>query len=326
MSRKFKSALLLAMKIGLGTTIAIIIATMFKLINPTAAGTITLLTLLTTKKGTVKLIIARFLTYFITLGLCIIAFNIIPDIWIAFTIVMFLIVIIATIASIQNTISVNALITIHFLTSLDFSIEFICNEFYLLVIGVIVAFILNLIHDYKGYEQELNDSIVYTEDKIQYLLKQIIYYIHHSETPTPVWTQIEQLEQKIQQFLIKAVEYKENTFSSHPQYYIDYFEMREFQCEILEMLHYEIRKIRTMPKHAHIVSEYIEYLIPFVTKRDDPQEQLEKLFEIINEIKTQQLPTTHEEFESYAILYHILMDLEDFVLRKQHFIQKRTKI
>lgn len=326
MRNKLKSALLLGMKIGLGTTAAIIIAKLFNLINPTAAGTITLLTLLTTKKGTIKLIIARFITYFITLGLCILAFNILPGTWLAFTLVMCLIVVIATMTSVQNTISVNALITIHFLTSLDFSIDFICNEFYLLIIGVTVAFILNHIQDYKGYEQELNDSIVYTEAKIQYLLKQIVYYINHSEHPTPVWIQIDQLEQKIQQFLIKAVEYKENTFSSHPQYYIDYFEMREFQCEILEMLHYEIRKIRTMPTHAHILSEYIEYLIPYVTSREDPQEQLDKLFEIINEIKNQPLPKTHEEFESNAILYHILMDLEDFVLRKQNFIQKRTEI
>ena len=33
------------------------------------------------------------------------------------------------------------------------------------------------------------------------------------------------------------------------------------------------------------------------------------------------LPATREEFENRAILYHILMDLEDFLLRKKKFVQ-----
>ena len=68
MNYKYRHIILRSIKIGVGTTLAIIIAGFFKLDYPTAAGTITLLTLLTTKKETVKLIINRFITFSILHG------------------------------------------------------------------------------------------------------------------------------------------------------------------------------------------------------------------------------------------------------------------
>lgn len=43
--------------------------------------------------------------------------------------------------------------------------------------------------------------------------------------------------------------------------------MRALQCDILHMLHYKIRKIREMPKEAHELANYIEYLIPFIHEK-----------------------------------------------------------
>ena len=53
MKRETKRVLILSLKIGVGSAIAIILAYFFKLDNPTSAGTIALLSLLTTKWGTV---------------------------------------------------------------------------------------------------------------------------------------------------------------------------------------------------------------------------------------------------------------------------------
>ena len=56
----------------------------------------------------------------------------------------------------QNTLSVNAMIAVHYLSYLDFSVHFMMNEFYLILIGAIIAFLLNLVHDYSGEEEYLN--------------------------------------------------------------------------------------------------------------------------------------------------------------------------
>ena len=67
MKRDTKRVLILSLKIGVGSAVAIILAYFFKLDNPTSAGTIALLSLLTTKWGTVKLVLRRISTFFVTI-------------------------------------------------------------------------------------------------------------------------------------------------------------------------------------------------------------------------------------------------------------------
>jgi len=47
---------------------------------------------------------------------------------------------------------------------------------------------------------------------------------------------------------------------------------------------------------------------------------LERLYSILAHMKEQELPKSRDEFESRAILYHVLMDMEDFLLIKKRFV------
>ena len=109
-----------------------------------------------------------------------------------------------------------------------------------------------------------------------------------------VWDRIIAFEGRMHEFIKAAYDYQDNTFHSHPGYYIDYFEMRLAQLQVLHNLHYEIKKIRKMPKQA--------------------------LEEISEQMKQEELPKTREEFEGRALLYHILMDLEEFLVYKKRFV------
>ena len=106
--------------------------------------------------------------------------------------------------------------------------------------------------------------------------------------------------------------------------------MRLNQCQVLHNLHYEMKKMRTMPKQAKIIAEYMIYLMDYVVELNVPASQIEKLNEIFLCMKQEQLPTTRDEFESRALLYHILMDLEEFLVFKQRFVnalnEKQRKV
>lgn len=325
MKRKTKKALLLSTKIGFGTAFAIAIANWLSLSSPTSAGTITLLTLLTTKRNTLKLSFERLLTFGITTIFAFILFHMIPSAWCAFGLLIFFQVLMTELCNWKWTLSVNAMIAIHYLMEQDFSWAFIMNELYLLLIGIVIAIILNMIQTYTKDELDLYEEMHFCENRIQELLKEIVVYIKNPDMSSPVWGELSELEQKIHEFLVHAIEYQENIYVSHPQYFVDYFEMREFQCEVLHMLHYEIRKIRNMPTQAHIVSDYIEYLIPFIETSNHPQPQLDKLQQLLDDLRVQELPKGREEFESRAILYHILMDIEDFLLRKKNFLESLSE-
>lgn len=320
MNRKQKKILILSSKIGFGSAIAILFAYMFSLDNPTSAGTIALLSLLTTKWGTIKLIFRRITTFLLTIALCFIFFPLLPSKWIAFGLILAILVAHCEFRSVQNTLSVNAMIAVHYLTSLDFSFHFFLNEFYLILIGALIAFVLNLFHDYAGDEKQLKNDILYVEEKLQRLLKEIVGYIHSDVRGTLIWKELETLENELEIFIGHAIEYQDNTFTSLPAYYIHYFEMRQFQCKILHMLHYEMRKLRGMPDSVKVVSDYLEYLIPYIREKQDPKAQLEYLDQTLASLKKEYVPSSMSDFEAQAVVYHILMDLEDFVLAKKRFI------
>lgn len=323
--KKYRHILLKGFKIAIGTVLAIVIAELLDLQFPTSAGTVALLTLLTTKKGTVKLIVQRLLTFMMTVLCSLILFQRVPVPMLAFTLVMVIVATAVIAFKAEATLSINALIAIHFLTEMDFSREFILNEFLLVLIGVVIAFLLNLIHHYAVYEDELDDAIRQVDSQIQSLLKDIVEYIRHPESHSSSWGELGKLEKMIQDKMKVALEYDENVFGNHSEYYVNFFEVREFQCEILHMLHYEIRKIRTMPEQAHALADYLEYVIPHIHESNDPEPQLDALHDLLKGMQMKELPATHDEFESRAILYHILMDFEDFLMKKKRFVEQLDK-
>ena len=97
--------------------------------------------------------------------------------------------------------------------------------------------------------------------------------------------------------------------------------MRLSQCRILHSLQDQMRRIRTVPEQARLVSDYILYLTGYVVEMNVPQKQLLRLQEIFRDMEQADLPRTREEFEGRAILYHILMDLEEFLHAKQRFVE-----
>lgn len=351
--RHMRKTLLLAVKIAVGSSAAIYIAQCLGLEYAISAGTITLLTLMTTKWETVKLSAFRLVTFAVTIFLAEIIFTYSNSVWIGYGVFIFCVVLFAEVLGWRATISVNSVIGAHLLTSHDFGMDSVRNEFLLVFIGIVIALILNLFYNNQRHRQDIISNMRYTEQQLQMILRKCAAYLCTDErenaaargvgqtasdaaspenalqsaspdieqTETKVWDDIIRMEKELQGFIQEAYEYQDNTFHSHPVYYIDYFEMRSSQCHVLHNLHYEVKKIRSIPKQAKVVAEFMLYIVDYVVERNIPSEQLEKLEEIFQDMKKEELPKSREEFENRAILYHILMDMEDFLIYKQRFVK-----
>ena len=309
-----------ALKIAIGSSLAIYIANLCGLKYSLAAGSVALLTMVTTKWKTVKLSVARVVTFIISVLMALIIFSAVESEWMAYGIYVFFVVIIAEMLGWGATISVNALIGMHFLEVRDFEFDFIANEFMLVLIGITMALVLNLFYDYGSQRKALVENMRYTEERLQMILGEISAYLANKEMQRNVWDDICALEKEVQGFIQDAYEYQDNTFQSHPGYYIDYFEMRMKQCNVIHNLHYEMKKIRHMPDEAMIISSYVFDMLVCVKEHTVPTAQLDELHELFAIIRNNSLPKTREEFESRAMLYHILMDLEEFLVFKRRFV------
>ena len=319
---KYRKALMLAVKIGLGSSIAIFIAQTLNLEYAVSAGTVTLLTLMTSKWETIKLSVARLVTFITTVLMAWIIFPHISSMWIASGVLVTLEVFIAEMFGWRSTVSVNAVVVVHLLTSQDFSAAAIWNEFLLVLIGVVLAMILNLFHGNVFHRRKIVSDMRDTENRLQSILRDLAADLSGAGTRRDVWDGINELEERIRSYIKSASEYQENTFQSHPEYYIFYFEMRYEQCRILHNLNDEMVRIRSMPAQAVIIADYLLYLAEFVIEINHPTLQIARLEEIFGEMRGGEPPRTSDEFEDRALMYHILMDIQDFLARKSDFVQK----
>ncbi len=322
---KWKKALILAGKIAIGSSLAIYTADFLKLEYASAAGIITLLTLVTTKKGTLKLSMHRLLSFMVVEMLTFVTFAPIQSEWIAYGLFVFLVVLICEMMGWRATISTNAVIGTHFLLAEKFTPAFLMNEFLLVVIGITFAFLLNLFQDNHGQKGYFVKNIPLIEARMQDVLKEVADYLDNrfpEETEKIVWTDVSALRNRLIELLGEAWEYEENNFKEGGGYYADYFEMRLDQCRTLLHLHDAMRKIKTIPRQAKVIENYIRYLSAYVTEINVPALQLKYLDDIFAGMKKEPMPVTREEFENRALLYHILMDLEEFLHVKERFIEK----
>lgn len=316
-----KKILVQAAKIGIGSSVAIIIASFLGLEQISAAGTIALLTLMTTKWGSVWLSLYRVLSYWITVIIAWTVFTWVDDGWIGYGVFLFVTVIVAELLNWRSTISVNSVIGVHFLLG-DFTAGFIWNEFMLVLIGIVIALILNLFNDNFNRKKHMIADMRYTERTLQMVLEELAMYLFNTRMQRNVWEDLKGLENDLHKFIREACEYQDNTFYSHPGYYIDYFEMRLQQCTILHNLHSELRRMRHMPAQAEKIAGYLLYLKDYVVECNAPEEQIRRLEKTIEELGQEALPVSREEFESRAVLYHVLMDIEDFLIVKKRFVDE----
>jgi len=315
-----RKMLIIALKIAIDTSAAMFIAQALHLQNAGSAGTIALLTILTTKWETIRLSVARIVTFAISALLVLLIFVNIHIDWIAFGLYMFFVVLACEMLGWKSTISVNSVIGAHFMIAQDFSPQFIANEFMLVLIGTIVAFVVNLFSHNKNRQKKLVANIAYVESQLQMILRELASYLLKQEMKADVWDDIRNLEARLKNLVVDAYEYEGNTFRTHTGYYMSYFEMRLEQCNVLHDLHYELQKIRSHTYQAEQVAEYMLYLVGYVKETNSPEEQIMYLEAFVEDMQAQPLPTSRDEFETRAIIYHILTELEAFLIHKKRFV------
>lgn len=139
----YRKIFLQSLKIAVGSSLAIFVAEILRLHNATSAGIITLITIVTTRWETVQLSYRRVVTFFLSAVLACVIFQAVPWAWVDYGIYIFVMAVVCQFLKWETTISLNAVIGTHFLVSQDFSLLFILNEFSLVMIGILVAIVLN---------------------------------------------------------------------------------------------------------------------------------------------------------------------------------------
>ncbi|MDF2541634.1 MAG: putative rane protein [Herbinix sp.] len=143
--RKKKINPLFLLKTGIGSALAILLAEMAGLLFSPSAGIITLLTIQNTKKETIFIALRRILAFLLAVISAYVVFSSFGYTSIAFGCFVILFVALCYIGNLKDGISMNAVLTTHFLIEKRMDKFLIINEVALLLIGMSIGIGLNLL-------------------------------------------------------------------------------------------------------------------------------------------------------------------------------------
>lgn len=315
-----RKTMLKALKIAVGSVAAIIIAEILQLPHAASAGIIALLSVQNTRKDTIHLAVERLLSFLLSISLIFLCFYLPMRGWTSFGLYIFLMVLGCYFMGWQNTISVNAVMGTHYMMSPAYSAEFVISELALVLIGTGLALVMNW--KMPSNRKRIYEDMEKIEDEMQQILRELAHHLSGDLRGERIWLDLEQLESHLQRGLEGAREQAHNTMKEEDMYYVAYMEMRARQCSLLRALRRHAFRIRALPRQAKPVSEYLEYLAGYVHEKNVPEEQIEKLGQVFEHMEQEELPRSRKEFENRATLYHVLVDLEEFLLVKRRFLEK----
>lgn len=309
-------------KIALGSSIAYLIAELLGLQYASSAAIVTLLTVLETKRATFDLAKKRYISFAVTMVLAWLVYENLGYHVVSMGLVMLLMVGISYHFGWQLAISVNAVINTHFLMEQSYTLKFIGNELVMVTIGTVIALLMNAYMPKRI--KHLREDIHEIENLFQKILNQIAEYLMRVDRKDYDGESIHKLEQRLEKAVERAFENLDNTFDEHSKYYIEYMEMRKSQVNVLEAFHDSLHSLSQVREEARELADFFRDTASSFHERNNVQELLAKWEQLAERMRALPLPKTRDEFEDRAILYHMLMDMEEFLLIKKEFADQMT--
>ena len=122
-----------------------------------------------------------------------------------------------------------------------------------------------------------------------------------------------------------AYEELDNKLLSESKYYIRYMNMRRTQSSILSRIKENISHLAKLPPQSCEIADLVEKIKDSFHEYNNALALLAELERVRQSMRNQPLPAAREEFENRAVLYGILLELEQFLTVKKEFVEKLSE-
>ncbi|CCV63992.1 conserved hypothetical protein (DUF939) [Alteracholeplasma palmae J233] len=226
--------------------------------------------------------------------------------------------------NLSEGIVVSIVLVIHILSRGEFDGSLLLNEFSIFILALIIALAVNILYPNVN-EKKLEKNVVLIDQYIQehtfmlsLLLNDLTGYKDYKKHYFNILNLIEPILKEAD--LLKKDQVLNKDFK-----YADYLYMRKAQLTSLNRMYDLTLKIKSEETITKEISEFIQQLCFDIGKDNKASFQLSKLAEYRKELEKTALPKTRNEFETRAVLYQILNELENFLFEKQQYHEKYEK-
>lgn len=312
-----KAFIIKGVKIALGSSLAIFLASLFHLQYASSAGIITLLSIQNTKIETFQVAGKRLLAFCGAVIIAALCFGFLGFQTLAFGVFLLVFVIFCSIFGLQEGISMNAVLVSHFLAEAAMDIPQLLNESLLLITGLSFGILFNLYM--PDNKKQIKQAQISIEEDFRAILGNMAKVLTMESKEAFDSQCFVNLDRDLKQNLDRAYENKNNTLLSDTRYYIQYTDMRQNQSHVLKNIYENICLLDRVPRQTYVISVFIDSISKSFHEYNNVRGLKIKLSEIKRDMKQEPLPVSREEFENRAILFQILLLLEEFLSIKEEF-------
>ncbi|HWO76195.1 MAG TPA: aromatic acid exporter family protein [Bacillus sp. (in: firmicutes)] len=303
-------------KTAVGAVVSIMIAQLFQLENFASAGILTILCIKPTKRKSLKAAIDRFVACFIALLFASLFFELISYHPIVIGILLLVFIPVTVKLTVQDGIVTASVIILHVYMAEKITVSFLLNEVFLIVIGLLVALLLNL------YMPSLDKKLLEIRDEVELhisnILRNIANYLKINDEGL-LASEITGLDQAIQRGKALAFKDYENRLLQEENLYFTYFAMREKQFHIIERVLSLLASFQFNTSQRIKVADFIQELSDHVHSGNTAHHFLYKLYRLKHDFDQMELPKSRQELEEHAALLNFVREMEQYLQIKSHF-------
>lgn len=310
------------LKIVIGCCLGFLLAEALRLHHATSAVVITLLSILNTKKETLHAAgkrILSFLSAAVIGSLLFYAFD-----YSLFSLAVYLLLchIICQAGDFTEGFSMSTVLMLHIWNARAVSVSLLLNEFSLMLIGISMAILMNLympnrISHIRRAQREI-------EEKMSQILFEMSRAVFQENLSDSIKKKLDELEILIADSLYHAQYTEKNFLFKDMSYYVSYIKMRTDQIQLLKRIYKNLPRLQESYAQTNLVSKFMRITAISMDEYNNASDLLNYLESMRKHFQEAPLPASRREFESRAVLYEIVKELQDLLLLKQTFANSLT--
>lgn len=304
-----------ALKITAAAIAACLVAKFFDLEFEVSAGIVAILSVLPTKKETIKTAAERFMAFAVALliaGECFFFMGIgLP----AFFVYLLLFILFCRVFGFYSAMAPDSVLISHFLTT-GMGVAAVGNEISLFVIGASMGILVNLtLHRDRKKMEYLTEK---TDDQVRYILARAAQRVVDNDLEGYDGKCLRVLSDLLARARHQAdIDYKNDLVDPSDED-IRYIEMRQKQCEILFEIYRNVKTLEATPESAQVISDFLKKIAKEYDRDNDVTPLLAEYEAILDDMEGRPLPATRDEFEDRARLFVLLRSIGDFLMIKKN--------
>lgn len=307
-------------KTAFGAGISVYLAQLLDINFGVTAGMVTIITIQSTKRESLKIAIERFIASAVGLFIAALLFRFIGINPLVFSLFILLFMKICLYFDLYQGFLVTVVLVTHMLVIKDVSFKIITNEIYILLLGTVVALGLNM---YMPNERE---NLLKMKEKIDSELKMILNYFANIILTGAVSINekliFKRLKNDIAEYREMALRKFNNELLEECRYELDLVNMERNRYKVLNRMRSYFNGFYITNEYAQKVADFTRKVAKTVDNEELHEQIMKEFYQLREEFKGTTLPKTREEFESRAIFFQFLNGLEEFLEIKKEFLNK----